>query len=91
MASLPWGLMKFSGQDDGSPAWQMMDSFLMKSRLPHVETVLADRDWLPGTSTLNYVKGQTVANPAAVGVTRSAQDAGKPQRDHQQQIGRAHV
>jgi glutathione S-transferase len=48
MASLPWALMHFSGNNDGSPGWNMMDSFLKKSRLPHLEPVLAEREWLAG-------------------------------------------
>ena len=47
MAGLPWALMHFSGQS-GAPAVQMFDDFLKKSRLPHLEPVLAARDWLAG-------------------------------------------
>lgn len=48
MASLPWGILKFSGQDDDTPAWGTLDSFL-KIRLERMEPVLAKKDWLAGT------------------------------------------
>ena len=48
MASLPWSLFKFSGNDDGSPAVKFVDDFL-KLRLKHVEPVLAGREWLAGS------------------------------------------
>ena len=48
MASLPWGLFKFTGSDDGSPAAKFVDDFL-KLRLKHVEPVLASREWLAGS------------------------------------------
>jgi len=48
MASLPWGLFKFTGSDDGSPAVKFVDDFL-KLRLKHVEPVLAGREWLAGS------------------------------------------
>ena len=47
MASLPWSLLQFSGQS-GAPGAQMFDDFLKKSRLAHLEPVLAARDWLAG-------------------------------------------
>src|ERR1700749_3437861 len=40
MASLPWSLFQFMGLTSG-PNWEMFDSFLNVSRLPHVENVLA--------------------------------------------------
>ena len=46
MASLPWSLCQFSGNNHG-PNWQMFDGFL-KMRLGHMEQVLAARDWLAG-------------------------------------------
>lgn len=48
MASLPWALLQFSGNNDGTPGWEIMDSFLKKSRLTHLEPVLAGREWLAG-------------------------------------------
>jgi len=48
MASLPWGLFKFSGKDDGSPAVKFFDDFLRTHRLKHLEPVLAGREWLTG-------------------------------------------
>lgn len=48
MASLPWAILQFSGNNDGTPGWQVMDSFLKKSRLHHLEPVLAQREWLAG-------------------------------------------
>jgi len=48
MASLPWALLQFSGQNGDTPGAQMFDDFLKKSRLPHLETVLAQREWLAG-------------------------------------------
>jgi glutathione S-transferase len=49
MASLPWALFHFSGNADQSPAFTLMDDFLQKSRLAHLEPVLAKREWLTGT------------------------------------------
>jgi glutathione S-transferase len=48
MASLPWSLFKFSGNATEASAWPMFDQFL-KSRLAHMETVLAPREWLAGS------------------------------------------
>jgi glutathione S-transferase len=48
MASLPWALFKFTGNDDGSPAVKFFDDFL-KLRLKHMEAVLANREWLART------------------------------------------
>jgi len=47
MASLPWSILRFSGADSDSPAWRLLDDFLM-ARLRHLEPVLAARDWLAG-------------------------------------------
>jgi glutathione S-transferase len=47
MASLPWSIFQFSG-DTNSPGWKRFDDFL-KSRLAHLEAVLAVREWLAGT------------------------------------------
>ena len=47
-ASLPWSIMVFSGHNDETPAWQLLDGFL-QLRLGHMEPVLADREWLAGS------------------------------------------
>lgn len=47
MASLPWSLFQFSGQTE-APAWKQFDEFL-KTRLRHIEPILAGRKWLAGT------------------------------------------
>lgn len=47
MASLPWALLMFSGDADGTPGRKRFDDFL-KARLRHMETVLAGRQWLAG-------------------------------------------
>ena len=49
MASLPWSLLQFSGDTGDTPAWKRFDEFLNKSRLRHLEPVLAGREWLAGT------------------------------------------
>jgi glutathione S-transferase len=48
MASLPWAMLKFSGDADDAPAWKRLDDFL-KVRLQRMEPVLAGREWLAGT------------------------------------------
>jgi glutathione S-transferase len=48
MASLPWSMFKFIGNDDGSPAVKFVDDFL-KLRLKHLEPILAGREWLAGS------------------------------------------
>lgn len=52
MASLPWALCKFSGEPDDNPIFKQFDSFLKVSRLPHVEKVVASREWLAGPFTI---------------------------------------
>jgi len=47
MASLPWALLKFSGDAEDTPAWKLLDDFLT-IRLQRLEPVLAGRDWLAG-------------------------------------------
>ena len=49
MASLPWSLLVFSGEDNDTPAWKLFDGFLRQHRLQHLEPVLAGREWLAGT------------------------------------------
>ena len=48
MASLPWSLLMFKAEPHDTPAWKLFDDFLMKSRLAHLEPVLAGREWLAG-------------------------------------------
>jgi glutathione S-transferase len=48
MASLPWSLLRFSGEDGDTPAWKRFDEFL-KARLKHMEPVLGGREWLAET------------------------------------------
>ena len=48
MASLPWGLLMFSGNTDDTPPRKLFDDFL-KIRLERLEPVLAGRDWLAGS------------------------------------------
>ncbi|MCP3467545.1 glutathione S-transferase family protein [Bradyrhizobium sp. CCGUVB23] len=48
MASLPWSILKFTGNAGDTPAWKFLDDFL-KLRLKHMEPVLADREWLAGS------------------------------------------
>lgn len=49
MASLPWSLLKFTGEDHDTSASKLFDGFLNKHRLAHLETVLAGREWLAGS------------------------------------------
>jgi glutathione S-transferase len=49
MASLPWSLLNFTGEARDTSAWKFFDDFLNKSRLAHLEPVLARREWLAGT------------------------------------------
>ena len=48
MASLPWALFKFWGDDGEGAGAKGIEGFLMTSRLPHLEPVLAGREWLAG-------------------------------------------
>lgn len=47
MASLPWSLLMFQGQNGDTPTWHFFDGFV-KARLGHMEQVLAGREWLAG-------------------------------------------
>ena len=49
MASLPWSILQFSGENGDTPAWKLLDGFL-KARLQHLEPVLAGREWLSSDS-----------------------------------------
>jgi glutathione S-transferase len=51
MASLPWSIMKFSGDTGDTPAWKKLDGFL-KARLAHMEPILASCEWLAGTFSI---------------------------------------
>lgn len=48
MASLPWSILKFTGDTGDTPASKHLDAFL-KARLKHLEPVLAGREWLAGS------------------------------------------
>ena len=48
-ASLPWSILIFTGEARDTSAWKVFDEFLNKSRLGHLEPVLAGREWLVGT------------------------------------------
>jgi glutathione S-transferase len=48
MASLPWSILVFSGDNGDTPGWKRLNEFL-KGRLQHLEPVLAGREWLAGT------------------------------------------
>jgi glutathione S-transferase len=45
MASLPWGLYQFLGDQVETPGRKLMDGFIAK-RLEHMDAVLANREWL---------------------------------------------
>jgi glutathione S-transferase len=48
-ASQPWSFFMFSGDENrDGPMWKMFDGFLKQHRLPHMERVLAHREWLVG-------------------------------------------
>jgi glutathione S-transferase len=47
-ASLPWSIFMFSGETSETSGRKQFDEFL-KSRLKHMEGVLAGREWLAGT------------------------------------------
>ena len=48
-ASQPWSLLVFSGESDTTAAWKLFDDFLKVHRLQHMESFLAEREWLAGT------------------------------------------
>jgi glutathione S-transferase len=52
MASLPWSLSMFAGDNGDTPGWKRLDEFLKKHRLQHLEPALAGREWLAGTFTV---------------------------------------
>ena len=47
MASLPWALAMFAGENDGTPGWKRLNDFLTL-RLQRMKPVLAEREWLAG-------------------------------------------
>jgi len=47
-ASLPWSLLKFSGDKADPATLKMFENFVDKYRLAHLEPVLAKREWLAG-------------------------------------------
>jgi glutathione S-transferase len=49
MASLPWSILKFTGDAGDTPASKLLDAFLKAARLKHLEAVLAGREWLAGS------------------------------------------
>lgn len=51
MASLPWALLRFAGDDSQSPGIKILEAFL-QARLGHMDTVLADREWLVGSFSI---------------------------------------
>ena len=51
MASLPWSIFKFSGDTTQTPGWKHLDSFLL-ARLQHMESVLAEREWLSSSFSI---------------------------------------
>jgi glutathione S-transferase len=51
MASLPWSILKFSGDTGETSASKGFDAFL-KGRLQRMEPVLADREWLAGSFSI---------------------------------------
>lgn len=51
MASLPWSIFKFSGDTEKTPGRENLDRFLA-SRLQHMESILAGREWLAGSFSI---------------------------------------
>ena len=49
MAGLPWALLKFWGEEEGSPISKRFDAFLHQNRLDHMEPILGQREWLVGS------------------------------------------
>ncbi|MGY8666865.1 glutathione S-transferase family protein [Bradyrhizobium sp. UFLA05-109] len=62
MASLPWSILKFTGNAGDTPAWKFLDDFL-KLRLKHMETVLAGREWLAGSFSVADILMSDVLRP----------------------------
>jgi glutathione S-transferase len=51
MASLPWFIFKFSGDNTETPGRKQLDAFL-SGRLQHMEAVLKEREWLSGSFSI---------------------------------------
>lgn len=51
MASVPWSLFKFSGDQEETPGQLMINQFL-ETRLQHLEAVLTGREWLAGSFSI---------------------------------------
>ncbi len=51
MASLPWSIFKFDGAPFETPERVRLQAFL-SMRLQHMESVLADREWLTGSFSI---------------------------------------
>ncbi len=51
MAALPDVIFRFSGDTGDTPARKAFDAFLQK-RLQHMQTVLAEREWLAGAFSI---------------------------------------
>lgn len=51
MASLPWSILMFSGGNQDTQEWKVLDNFL-NARLGHMEPVLAECEWLAGNFSL---------------------------------------
>ncbi|WGR74462.1 MULTISPECIES: glutathione S-transferase family protein [unclassified Bradyrhizobium] len=62
MASLPWSILKFTGNAGDTPAWKFLDDFL-KLRLKHLEPVLAGREWLAGSFSVADILMSDVLRP----------------------------
>ncbi len=62
MASLPWALLKFTGDPGDTPAWKFIDDFL-KPRLRHLEPVLAGCEWLAGSFSVADIVMADVLRP----------------------------
>ena len=51
LASIPWFILQFSGEPEGSPARKAIDEFLA-ARVQHLEAVVANREWLAGAFSI---------------------------------------
>lgn len=52
MASLPLFILSFTKEKRDSPGWKVLEEFLHKHRLAHLEPVLAKREWLAGAFSI---------------------------------------
>jgi glutathione S-transferase len=51
-ASQPWSIFVFSNFARDTPEWKTFEGFLKVHRLPHMEKILAGREWLVGGFTV---------------------------------------